>query len=369
MVVKLNTEDHYQSGRRQSGLWSWIDDRLGLSGLAYPVPAHANTVFYTLGGITAFGILVLILTGFYLTQFYNADPDQARQSVVYITQTAWLGDFVRSLHYWTANLVTVTLLLHALRVFVTGGYRAPRELNWAVGVGLLGIMLGLLFTGTVLKWDQEAWEAMQHNEEIGRLLGGAGALFTSEFTTSKSLLQRLYSVHVAILPLLLLGAMAIHFYLIKHHGISSLPGRQQQRPPGRTDAQEALREEGAAGFFGHLGHVAGWGLLLTALGGLLALLFSAPLGAVIQPDQEVTKPMWIFLTLYPLEEWFGIKVLLWAPPIAALSLLAVPLIDRAGSNALRRRWPLIAAGLLVVMVLAGLALYAGMAPPVEHIAN
>ena len=117
-------------------LWRWIDERLGLEGLSYPVPAHANSVLYTLGGISLFGVIVLIATGIYLTQFYHGDPTQARQSVEYIITTARLGDFFRSPHFWMANLVTITLLLHALRVFVTGAYRAPRELNWVVGVGL-----------------------------------------------------------------------------------------------------------------------------------------------------------------------------------------------------------------------------------------
>ena len=70
------------------GVWRWIDERLGLEDLAYPVPAHANSVLYTLGGITLFGILVLIATGIYLTQFYRGDLTQARESIEYIITTA-----------------------------------------------------------------------------------------------------------------------------------------------------------------------------------------------------------------------------------------------------------------------------------------
>lgn len=364
--MELSDTERTEQNRARS-LWRWIDQRLGLADLAYPVPAHANGVLYTLGGITAFGILVLFATGIYLTQFYHPHPSQARQSVVYIMQFATLGDFIRSLHFWIANLTVITLLLHALRVFVTGAYRAPRELNWVAGIGLFGIMLGLLFTGTVLKWDQEGWEALKHNEEIGNLLGGMGVWFTEEFSTSTPLLERLFVAHVAILPMLLLGLMAVHFFLIKHHGIASLPGHQEQRPTSRTDTQEALRTEGAVPFSNHALHIAGWGLLLTALGGLLALVFSAPLGAVIQPGMEVTKPLWVFLMLYPLEDWFGIKALLWAPLIGFVVLLVVPWLDRTPSSALRRRRVLIAAGLLVIVVLAGLAIYAGLEAPATHI--
>jgi len=216
-------------------LWRWLDERLGLQDLAYPVPAHANNVLYTLGGITLLGVIVLIVTGIYLTQFYHAHPDDARESVEYIIDTARFGDFVRNLHFWLANLVMITLLLHAIRVFATGAYRAPRELNWVVGVGLLATFLGLVFTGTVLKWDQEGWEALQHNEEIGELLGGLGTWFTTEFTESTPILERLFVAHVAILPFVLVALAAVHFYLIKHHGISSIPGHEEARPAGTTD--------------------------------------------------------------------------------------------------------------------------------------
>lgn len=347
--------------------WRWIDERLGLEDLAYPVPAHANNVLYTLGGITAFGIIVLIATGVYLTQYYHGDPTQARQSVEYIITTARFGDFVRSLHFWMANLVTITLLLHALRVFATGSYRAPRELNWIVGVGLLSVMMGLLFTGTVLKWDQEGWEALQHNEEIGELVGGMGIWFTSEFTTSTPILQRLFIAHVAILPLTLVGLMIVHFYLIKHHGVASIPGHEERRPAGLTDAEAAMRSEGDIPFTNHLLHIAGWGLLLTALGSFLALLVSAPLGEVIEPGEEKTKPLWMFLPLYPFEDWIGIKALLWLPIAAIGGLAAVPFVDRFGSSSLRRRWILIAAAALIIAALVILAIYAQVETPAEHV--
>jgi ubiquinol-cytochrome c reductase cytochrome b subunit len=348
-------------------LFRWLDERLGLKDLSYPVPAHANSVLYTLGGITLFGIIVLIATGVYLTQFYHAHPTEARQSVEYIVTTARLGDFFRSLHFWMANLVMITLLLHALRVFVTGAYRAPRELNWVVGIGLFAVFLGLVFTGTVLKWDQEGWEALQHNEEVGKLLGGTGVWFTSEFTTSTPILQRLFIAHVAILPMVLLGLVAAHFFLIKHHGIASLPGHEEQHPAGRTDTQEAIAHEGYVPFANHVLHIAGWGLLLTAAGSLLALIVSAPLGAVIDPGEEKTKPLWMFLPLFPFEDWFGIKSLVWLPIVGLTGLAAVPFIDRFGSSSLRRRWILIAAAVLVIAALVSLAIYAQVSTPGQHV--
>ena len=161
------------AGRWRRG-WEAIDERLGLSGLAYPVPAHANGIGYILGGITFFGFLILAATGVWLAQFYHPTPEAARESVLYIMNVAPLGDVARGVHFWTANLVMATVLLHTGRIFVTGAYKRPRELNWLIGLGLLSITIGLIFTGTVVKWDQEGFEALGHNVEIGDLLGVFG---------------------------------------------------------------------------------------------------------------------------------------------------------------------------------------------------
>lgn len=351
---------------RGSRVWRWIDERLGLESLAYPIPAHANNVLYTLGGITLFGILVLFGSGIYLTQFYHADPAQARESIAYVITHARLGEYVRALHFWMANLVVLTLLLHLIRVFATGSYRAPREMNWIVGVGLLGVMLGLVFTGSVLKWDQEGWEALQHNEEIGKLMGGAGAWFTPEFTDSTSILGRLFIAHVAILPFLLTALATVHLLLVKYHGISARPGELIEHP-GHTDTREAMDHEGYQSFSSHLLHITGWGLLITAAASLLALLLGAPLGAVIDPGMENTKPLWMFLPLYPFEDWFGIKALIWIPIAGLAVLVAVPFSDRFRSSSLRVRRPLLIAGAVVLVALIGLGIYGQMTTPAVHV--
>src|SRR6266540_3393800 len=121
-------------GRRRSRLWGWLDDRLGIGGLRYPVPDHANSLAYTLGGITLVSFVLLVVTGVYLAQFYDPTPEQAHASVVYITDTAFAGALIRSLHYWLASAFTITLLLHMVRAFATGSFKAPRELTWITGV-------------------------------------------------------------------------------------------------------------------------------------------------------------------------------------------------------------------------------------------
>jgi len=349
------------------GAWAWIDDRLGISELSYAVPAHAQSIWYMLGGISAFGFIVLVLTGVYLAQFYDPAPTSARDSVNYIVSSTTWGEFVRSLHFWMANLVAATVVLHMVRVFATGAYKAPRELNWLVGLALFGTTLGFVFTGTVLKWDQEAWEALQHNTDVGKLLGGPGGWFTDGFTRSVPILARLYVAHIVMLPAGLAGLLALHFWLVKRHGISSLPGHEEDLAPGESDTTVAIRREGAATFLEHLRAIWGYGLLLLALAAGAALIMSAPLGPAIVRGPEITKPAWMFLPLYPLEDIWGVKALLYAPIVIFGLLALAPFVDRSRFRRLRGRKLILAMGLALLAFLVAMGLYAYFSPTQSHL--
>lgn len=343
--------------------WEVIDERLGLSGLAYPVPAHANGLGYILGGITFFGFLILAATGVWLAQFYHPTPAGARESIAYIMNTAPFGDVVRGIHFWVANLVMATVLLHMGRVFVTGAYKRPREANWLIGVGLLGVTLGLIFTGTVLKWDQEGYEALQHNIEIGELLGGFGFWFSPSFTTTLPIVGRLYMAHVVILPAIGTFLLIAHFLLVKRHGISSLPAVADAAVEGAGPAPE----KNGSTFVAHLVRMTGFGLLILAATAVLSLVAGATLGERPNPAIEVTKPWWMFLPFYPLEDWFGLTALLWAPAILVGALILVPFVDRSPwRSPARRRW-IVTVFAIVVVALVALVIYATVTAPAAHV--
>ncbi len=347
---------------------AWIYGRLGLQSLTYHVPAYANRLPYLLGGITLFGTVILIVTGVYLAQFYHPDPADAHASVFYITTEAELGDFVRSVHYWTAHVVMVTLLLHLLRVFIWGAYRAPREATWALGVGLLAVMMGFFFTGTVIKWDQEGFEALSHNEEIGKLLGSMGAWFTTEFSRSAPLLERVYTAHVTILPALLTLLVIGHVYLIRFHGIAPRPADEPaQLSEDIHAAAEGRHAEGISHFNIHIRKIAGYGLLLAAFAGILSLTLGAPLGQMPVPGEELTKPPWMFIWLYPFEDWFGVDSLLWIPMVVGVALLLVPLLDRFRTNSRRRALMLLGLVIIVLAALLAFGLYGWESTPAKHI--
>ncbi len=348
-----------------SGLGGWLYERLGLGALTYAVPAHANTLWYTLGGVTFVGLLLLVATGFWLAQYYNPDPLTARESVLFLQAQAPFGDLVRGLHVWTAYLVVVSAVLHLIRVFATAAYKVPREVNWLVGVALLGLLLfGGVFTGTILRWDQEAYEAMAHNVEATAFFGALGGYFSEGFTTSVPMLARLYTAHISIVPLLLGLLLIAHFFLIKHHGISPTPAQ--------ADAGRAARGRLPAGlltarYSTHLRLMGGYGLALLGLAGLLALAWPPPVGPAIDPTLEITKPAFVFYFLYPFENWFGVLGIVYAG-VAFFGLLAlVPFLDRGPARGWRRRPLPTTLGLLLLGAVLGLSLMTALQPTVAHL--
>jgi quinol-cytochrome oxidoreductase complex cytochrome b subunit len=348
-------------------LWGWLDDRLGLSALRYKVPEHANTIWYTLGGITFMGIIVLAATGIWLAQYYDPDPTAARQSVLFIQNSAPLGDIIRGIHIWTAYLVIITASLHLIRIFVTASYKAPRELNWIVGVALLALLVfGAFFTGTVLRWDQEAYEALAHNMELATLFGAFGGFFSEGFTTSVSIVPRLYIAHVSIVPLLLVFLLIAHIFLIKHHGISPTPAQEEagEAPGGRLPPE---KETGS--YPTHLRKMVGYGLVLLGVAGVLSVLFPQPIGSAPDPTMEITKPSPIYYWLYSFEDLFGVLGILYGA-IALFGLLAiVPFIDRTPLRSIRRRPVMLIFGMVLLIALVVLSLITAFSPVVSHMGD
>jgi ubiquinol-cytochrome c reductase cytochrome b subunit len=300
-----------------------------------------------LGGLSACLFTVLALTGVYLAQFYSPTPAGAHDSVLYIVTRAPFGDWVRSLHYWSAGGLALTVALHLVWVFWRRSYRAPREVTWWAGVGLAVLTFLLVVTGTVLRYDQEGYEALAHFVAGGRLTGAVGSFFTESFTLSTSLLARIYGMHVAVFPLAAVALVALHFWLIRRLGIHS------------TDARRSV-------FRAHLVRLAGAGLVAFAVLGVLALAVPEGLGYPAVAGAEVTKPLWPVLWVYGLENLLGAWGMVLGPAALALFLLAVPLLDRRDEHDPAHGW-IGYAGLLLGMVVVALWLYGALGEARPHI--
>jgi quinol-cytochrome oxidoreductase complex cytochrome b subunit len=334
-------------------VWAAVDARLVLHNFLYEVPAYANTIPYLLGAVTLAGLVILVVTGVLLGQFYAPDPDAANASIRAIMTQVRGGEVIRGIHVWAAHLTMVVLLLHLMRVYVTGAYRFPREANWAVGVALLGTMLALFFTGTVLPWDQEAIEALAHNVAFARLLGVFGGWFSPAFSSHVPLLTRLYMAHVSLLPLVLFILLSGHLYLVRQHGFSPHLTRTETMYPRYTFAH-------------HLKRAAGYGCIMLGFALALAVVFPPGEGPAPVPGIEVTKPPWLFLPAYGLETLFGLAGL-WGTGAVFLWLLAVPILDRGGAPGWRGRRRALAVGAGVVCAAIGLGVYAWVSNPVAHL--
>ncbi len=295
---------------------------------------------------------MLIVSGILLAQYYSPVPQFANDTVRAMMQGIQFERFIRGIHYWAAQLVLLTALLHMFRVFFTGSFKRPREANWIIGVGLLASTLGLFLTGTVLKWDQEGFEALEHNVAIGELLGGLGHWFAHPFTANVPILIRLYIAHVSILPGILVVLLGAHFWLIKKHGISIRPGH-----PGGA----------LIPFTSHLRHLGRYALIFVGVVLALAVLLPPVVGPAPVEGIEVTKPPWAFLPLFAIENWVGVPGLFWASVVLFIFLALVPFVDRSPETDVRRRRPVVVAAIVFALILIGLGVLAWLTPAAKHV--
>lgn len=299
-----------------------LQNRAGWEKLSYSVPSNANTLAYSLGGITLIGFCILIFTGIFLAQYYSPSLGEANQSVHYLDNQVYLGWFIRGLHYWSMQVVVICVLLHLVRTFLTASFKNPRELNWISGLILLGLTGAFIFTGTVLKWDQEAYEALEHHLWIAKRLGPFGLLLSDEFTDSVSMLGRLYGIHISFLPIILFPVLGLHLFLQKLHGLSKVPLKNNSNS--------------VIPFTDHLKHLIVYGIGLFAVISTLALIVLPPLGDTPVIGVEVTKPPWMFLWIYTLENVW-VPSLIYAPAIIFTLLFSVPFFERNSAIALYQR--------------------------------
>jgi ubiquinol-cytochrome c reductase cytochrome b subunit len=255
--------------------------------LEYCIAPVANRLPYMLGGLTFFGIVLLVVTGILMDQYYNPTPVGAHDSILYLMTRVPLGNWLRALHYWGATVVLVTVVLHLAYVFWRRSYLRPREVTLWVGVALFITLFGLVFTGTVLRTDQEGSEALAHAVAGARLVGALGAPLTPEFTQGAPLLTRLHNAHVSLLPLVLFALVGLHFWLVRYLGIHA-------------------HEPATVPFTHHLRRLTGYALFLVALLGTLAALVPPGIGYPGIEGVEVTKPFWPFLWIYTVENIMGL---------------------------------------------------------------
>jgi len=187
------------------------------------VPPHVN-IFYCLGGITFTCFIIQVATGFAMTFYYRPTVTDAFLSVQYIMNEVNFGWLIRSVHRWSASMMVLMMLLHICRVYLTGGFKRPRELTWVTGVILATLTVSFGVTGYSLPWDQVGYWAVKIVTGVPDALPFIGSfvveLLRGSISVGQSTLTRFYSLHTFVLPLLTATFMLAHFLMIRKQGIS-----------------------------------------------------------------------------------------------------------------------------------------------------
>ncbi len=300
-----------------------------------PVRVREETIRYThtwgLGGSSLVLFLILVATGVLLMFVYEPSPGSAYQSVASLQRDVFFGKLVRNIHHWSANFLIAFLVLHMLRVYLTGAYYPPRQFNWVIGLTLLGCVLLSNFTGYLMPWDQLSyWATTIVTGMIGYIPlagGGLQGLIRGGDEIGGKTLINFYAVHTTIIPVLIIVLMGFHFWRVRKARGVVVP-----RLPGDTpSAHSEDDEEARPGYVLTLPHLIlrefAVGLALVAVVMMVALLFDAPLGDPANPGMSPNpaKAPWYFVGFQELllhfDPLFAVVVI---PLLAVVGLLLIP---------------------------------------------
>jgi quinol-cytochrome oxidoreductase complex cytochrome b subunit len=341
----------------------------------HSVRAHRWTLRWSttwgLGIMALSGFLVTLATGILLMFYYKPYPDVAYWSIKDIHFVVPTGKLIRNLHRWAAQLMVVAVFAHMARVFYTASYRAPREFNWVMGMGLLVVTLGLSFTGYLLPWDQLAYWAItiganiaQSPREVTDALGLTAyfdpgglqrfILLGSEEIGAEALI-RFYLLHVMLLPLALALLLGVHFWRIRKDGGLARPADADRRlgdadasvypvfteAPQKTYSLAAVvrgtspavdrAPERTVPAMPHLFYAeAGVFMLTLLLCVALSLAWDAPLKEHANPavPENPAKAPWYFLGLQELVAYSAFMGGIGIPSIVIVGLTLIPYLDR-----------------------------------------
>jgi quinol-cytochrome oxidoreductase complex cytochrome b subunit len=357
------------------GPWAKLTDQFGFRQMVsdYLIPVETNSIWYLLGGVLAIGLALEIFTGFLLSTVYVPDAGLAYGNVDHLLHTFGWATIV-NFHYYNAYLIFALVLIHMVRVFISGGYRRGKEGLWLVGVGLAGLTFVVSTTGEALHWDEVGFAVPWHVSEVFQAFGLAGAFgYTfaalKEIPTATEKLVQIYALHVSIVPILLGLFIGWHYLLIRFKGIS---------------APFWLRATGRTAGFGE--HIRGWliygGIIMGIVllisiflprdsGTAPQLLPSSPLfGATHGPGGLGYKPTFPISWTHGMNVFFdeklGINPDIWGTIVGMVLLLGalvvIPFVDRgehepdgsaAAFNWRKRGWAFLAMAVFWLVLIVG----------------
>jgi quinol-cytochrome oxidoreductase complex cytochrome b subunit len=288
------------------------------------IPAQQARYSFTLGagGLAVFFSLILLITGAMEMYYYIPTPEDAGASIQVITNLVPYGNLVRNLHYWSAQLLVISMMVHLVRVILTGAYAPPRRFNYILGIILLVLVLLLDFTGYVLRWDEGVRWALVVGTNLIKTIPGIGeglySFLIGGTEPGLAALTRYYSWHNYGLTLAVVGITAWHIFKVRRDGgISSPP------PPRGVILEKIPRSKLVQKEV--LAMLISGGILL-----LLSLVFPAPIDQPITDSDSLigdSQAPWFFLWIQETLKWgdpffWGVAL----PLIAVLLLALLPYV-------------------------------------------
>lgn len=177
-------------------------------------------ISYTLclGGLAFSCLLLLALSGLLLLFYYRPGATEAYNSIIFLESAVYGGRYLRSLHRLASHLFLILIMLHTLRVVLTGAFAPPRQRNWIIGVCLLGLAVFEAYTGYLLPMDQLALWATQTGMTLLETVPLGGFLrdiLVPDTVGGPLSLIRFYVLHVVVLPTFTIMLCLLHFYLVR----------------------------------------------------------------------------------------------------------------------------------------------------------
>lgn len=219
----------------------------------YPVTVHRDALRFRstlrLGFIATVLFSVLFVSGLYLMFFYHPAVPEAYFDMHALSTAVAFGQFVRNIHRWAAHLMVIVVGVHMLRVFYSGAYKAPRQFNWVVGVGLFVLTLFMSFTGYLLPWDQLAYWAITVGTNIATYVPVFGAQTHSILLGGSEVggeaLLRFYVLHIYFVPALLTVGLGIHIWRVRKDGFAVADRGAADARPAEEPKEEVLADVNA----------------------------------------------------------------------------------------------------------------------------
>src|ERR1017187_4117905 len=352
--------------QRAIAAYEWLEHPVGLTkapseAAPHPTPANNASWWYVCGGPATVLLILQVVTEILPALVYSPSANEAWTSLGVLNHTIPLGWYLRALHGWGSDFMIAIVLIHMMQVFLFGAYKFPRELTWIVGVGLLLLTLGMAFTGQVMRFDQDAyWGLVIGSSIMSRvpvIVAPLVHLLLGAPIIGGATVSRFFTLHVFVIPGLLLAGVAIHVWMVLRHGVSDwpMPGRLVRKSTYEAEYHELTAKTGIP-----FVPDAAWKDAVFAAAIIFAVMacafFFGPFGPSGTPDptiiQTAPKPDFAFLWIYALLAFLPASletpVLLVVPVLAVAAMLLLPLLAGEGE----RHWARRPVAVLMVSVIA-----------------